>query len=543
MKKLTTILFQYKIFPVLMFLVSTGLGILVITQNILIADFLAKIIRHQFQGLWIVLFILLGVLLLRATVQFLNQWLGDTLAFKVKHMLRQRVIYKNNGHPIGEQMTILTENIDGLAPFYKSYLPQVFKSMMVPLIIIIAMFFIHFNTALIMLITAPFIPLFYIIFGLKTRDESKDQMTYLNQFSQRFLNIAKGLVTLKLFNRTEQTEKHIYDDSTQFRTLTMRILRSAFLSGLMLEFISMLGIGLVALEATLSLVVFHNIDFKTAAIAIILAPEFYNAIKDLGQAFHTGKQSEGASDVVFEFLEQPNNNNEFLLKYEENQKPFIQLTDISFRYDNSDRLVLNDLNLEIYNGNQIALVGPSGAGKSTLTHLIAGVYQPTIGTISTNQRDLNIGILSQQPYIFSASIKENITMFKDIENNTIEEVLDEVGLLDKVQSFTKGINTIIGEGGEMLSGGQMRRIELCRLLVMKPDLVIFDEPATGLDIQTEHMIQNVLFQHFKDTTMIVIAHRDNTIRHLQRRLYIENGRLIADDRNISVNITENGDDL
>ncbi|HEH2928093.1 TPA: ABC transporter ATP-binding protein/permease [Staphylococcus aureus] len=543
MKKLTTILFQYKIFPVLMFLVSTGLGILVITQNILIADFLAKIIRHQFQGLWIVLFILLGVLLLRATVQFLNQWLGDTLAFKVKHMLRQRDIYKNNGHPIGEQMTILTENIDGLAPFYKSYLPQVFKSMMVPLIIIIAMFFIHFNTALIMLITAPFIPLFYIIFGLKTRDESKDQMTYLNQFSQRFLNIAKGLVTLKLFNRTEQTEKHIYDDSTQFRTLTMRILRSAFLSGLMLEFISMLGIGLVALEATLSLVVFHNIDFKTAAIAIILAPEFYNAIKDLGQAFHTGKQSEGASDVVFEFLEQPNYNNEFLLKYEENQKPFIQLTDISFRYDDSDRLVLNDLNLEIFKGDQIALVGPSGAGKSTLTHLIAGVYQPTIGTISTNQRDLNIGILSQQPYIFSASIKENITMFKDIENNTIEEVLDEVGLLDKVQSFTKGINTIIGEGGEMLSGGQMRRIELCRLLVMKPDLVIFDEPATGLDIQTEHMIQNVLFQHFKDTTMIVIAHRDNTIRHLQRRLYIENGRLIADDRNISVNITENGDDL
>ncbi|HDE6545607.1 TPA: ABC transporter ATP-binding protein/permease [Staphylococcus aureus] len=543
MKKLTTILFQYKIFPVLMFLVSTGLGILVITQNILIADFLAKIIRHQFQGLWIVLFILLGVLLLRATVQFLNQWLGDTLAFKVKHMLRQRVIYKNNGHPIGEQMTILTENINGLAPFYKSYLPQVFKSMMVPLIIIIAMFFIHINTALIMLITAPFIPLFYIIFGLKTRDESKDQMTYLNQFSQRFLNIAKGLVTLKLFNRTEQTEKHIYDDNTQFRTLTMRILRSAFLSGLMLEFISMLGIGLVALEATLSLVVFHNIDFKTAAIAIILAPEFYNAIKDLGQAFHTGKQSEGASDVVFEFLEQPNNNNEFLLKYEENQNPFIQLTDISFRYDDSDRLVLNDLNLEIFKGDQIALVGPSGAGKSTLTHLIAGVYQPTIGTISTNKRDLNIGILSQQPYIFSASIKENITMFKDIENNTVEEVLDEVGLLDKVQSFTQGINTIIGEGGEMLSGGQMRRIELCRLLVMKPDLVIFDEPATGLDIQTEHMIQNVLFQHFKDTTMIVIAHRDNTIRHLQRRLYIENGRLIADDRNISVNITENGDDL
>ena len=133
---------------------------------------------------------------------------------------------------------------------------------------------------------------FYIIFGLKTRDESKDQMTYLNQFSQRFLNVSKGLITLKLFRQTAHTKKQVYEDSTQFRDLTMRILKSAFLSSLMLEFISMLGIGLVALEAALSLVVFHNIDFKTAAIAIILAPEFYNAIKDLGQAFHTGKQSE-----------------------------------------------------------------------------------------------------------------------------------------------------------------------------------------------------------------------------------------------------------
>ncbi len=106
-------------------------------------------------------------------MQFLNQWLGDTLAFKVKHMLRQRVIYKNNGNPIGEQMTILTENIDGLAPFIRVICLKCFKSMMVSLIIIIAMFFIHFNTALIMLITAPFIPLFYIIFGLKTRDDQK----------------------------------------------------------------------------------------------------------------------------------------------------------------------------------------------------------------------------------------------------------------------------------------------------------------------------------------------------------------------------------
>ncbi len=172
--------------------------------------------------------------------------------------------------------------------------------------IMIAMCFVHLPTALIVIVTAPFIPMFYIIFGLKTRDESKDQMTYLNQFSQRFLNTAKGLISLKLLNQTKSTEQHLHEDSTRFRDLTMRILKSAFLAGLMLEFISMLGIGLVALEAALSLIVLHSINFVTAAIAIILAPEFYNAIKDLGQAFHTGKQSEGVSYVVFDFLESEN---------------------------------------------------------------------------------------------------------------------------------------------------------------------------------------------------------------------------------------------
>ena len=309
----------------------------------------------------------------------------------------------------------------------------------------------------------------------------------------------------------------------------------------MLEFISMLGIGLVALEATLSLVVFHHIDFKTAAIAIILAPEFYNAIKDLGQAFHTGKQSEGASDVVFDFLEQSNDNKAAHIKYSSEQQPFIRLSDVSFRYANTERFVLNKINIDIAKGDQIALVGPSGAGKSTLTHIISGAYSPTSGIISTNQDNINIGILSQHPYIFSASIKDNITMFKDMENSKVEAVLNEVGLLDKVQTYKHSIDTKIGEGGEMLSGGQMRRIELCRLLVMQPDLVIFDEPATGLDIQTEHMIQNVLFKHFRDSTMIVIAHRDNTIRHLRRRVYLEKGKVLADDYNISVNLAENGE--
>ncbi|MGV3095327.1 MULTISPECIES: ATP-binding cassette domain-containing protein [Staphylococcus] len=541
MKKLMNLVFKYKMFPLLMGIVSTCLAITVVIQNISIATFLDQVLYDHTTSIFSLLIIILIVLILRATLNMINLRLGDTLASKVKHQLRKEVVLKDTVVATGTQINILTETIDGLSPFFKNYLPQVFKSMMIPLIIIIAMCFIHLNTALIMIVTAPFIPLFYIIFGLKTRDESKDQMTYLNQFSQRFLNVSKGLITLKLFRQTEHTKAHVYEDSTRFRDLTMCILKSAFLSSLMLEFISMLGIGLVALEAALSLVVFHSIDFKTAAIAIILAPEFYNAIKDLGQAFHTGKQSEGASDVVFDFLDSDSATLVNQEKVKVQQKPQICMTHVTYHYPNQSSYAIQDMSLTINSGETIAIVGPSGAGKSTLAKLLTQTIRPTSGQVTFNYNVHQIGVLSQTPYIFSASIKDNIAMFKEVDDDQILHVLEMVGLKEKVLSLKKGIYSQIGEGGEMLSGGQMRRIELSRVLLMHPDVVVFDEPTTGLDLETETIIQRVIAQHFNGVTMIMIAHRDSTIRQATRRLFIEAGHLVEDDQTISVRLDKGGD--
>ncbi len=535
------LVFKYKMFPLLMGIVSTCLAITVVIQNISIATFLDQVLYDHTTSIFSLLIIILIVLILRATLNMINLRLGDTLASKVKHQLRKEVVLKDTVVATGTQINILTETIDGLSPFFKNYLPQVFKSMMIPLIIIIAMCFIHLNTALIMIVTAPFIPLFYIIFGLKTRDESKNQMTYLNQFSQRFLNVSKGLITLKLFRQTEHTKAHVYEDSTRFRDLTMRILKSAFLSSLMLEFISMLGIGLVALEAALSLVVFHSIDFKTAAIAIILAPEFYNAIKDLGQAFHTGKQSEGASDVVFDFLDSDSATLVNQEKVKVQQKPQICMTHVTYHYPNQSSYAIQDMSLTINSGETIAIVGPSGAGKSTLAKLLTHTIRPTSGQVTFNYNVHQIGVLSQTPYIFFASIKDNIAMFKEVDDDQILHVLEMVGLKEKVLSLKKGIYSQIGEGGEMLSGGQMRRIELSRVLLMHPDVVVFDEPTTGLDLETETIIQRVIAQHFNGVTMIMIAHRDSTIRQATRRLFIEAGHLVEDDQTISVRLDKGGD--
>lgn len=533
---------QYKIYPIFMFIVSTLLAITVVVQNISIAEILNAMLLSTNHDLLNILMFTLVVLIARATFNTINQMIGNQMAAKVKRDLRKQLIIKQSKDPIGVQMNTLTESVDGIVPFFNSYFPQVFKSMMIPLLIIIAMCFVHLNTALIMMVTAPFIPLFYIIFGLKTRDESKDKMTYLNQFSQQFLNKIKGLITLKLFNRTEHTEKELYEESTTFRDLTMRILRSAFLSGLMLEFISMLGIGLVALEAGLGLILFHNLDFKTAAIAIILAPEFYNSIKDLGQSFHTGKQSEGSSDVLFEVLDKENKDPKPQIQINLNQRALIRLDQVYFKYKDSSMYALKDINLSIRSGEHIALIGKSGAGKSTLAQLIAQNLEASGGTITYKQKNLNIGFLSQAPYIFNASIRDNITMFHQVEEAQILQVLDDVELKEKVLSLKHGLDTSIGEGGEMLSGGQMRRIELSRILLGHPDLLIFDEPATGLDVKTENVIQNVIEQQFSNITMITIAHRAHTIKNADRRILIEQGVLKSGDIRKSNDPQQGGDE-
>ncbi|MGW7887830.1 ABC transporter ATP-binding protein/permease [Staphylococcus xylosus] len=542
MKRLTSLAMQYKIYPIFMFVVSTLLAITVVVQNISIAEILNVMLLSANHDLLNLLMFTLIVLIARATFNTINQMIGNQMAAKVKRDLRKQLIIKQSKDPIGVQMNTLTESVDGIVPFFNSYFPQVFKSMMIPLLIIIGMCFVHLNTALIMIVTAPFIPLFYIIFGLKTRDESKDKMTYLNQFSQQFLNKIKGLITLKLFNRTEQTEKELYEESTKFRDLTMRILRSAFLSGLMLEFISMLGIGLVALEAGLGLILFHNLDFKTAAIAIILAPEFYNSIKDLGQSFHTGKQSEGSSDVLFEVLDKEDKEPKPQIQINLNQSALIRLNQVDFKYKDASEHALKNINLNIKSGEHIALIGRSGAGKSTLAQLIAQNLEPSSGTITYKQKDLNIGFLSQAPYIFNASIRDNITMFHQVDEAQILQVLADVELKEKVLSLKDSLDTRIGEGGEMLSGGQMRRIELSRILLGYPDLLIFDEPATGLDVKTENIIQNVIEQQFSNITMITIAHRAHTIKNADRRILIEQGILKSDDTHKLNNPRQGGDE-
>ncbi|AVP35668.1 ABC transporter ATP-binding protein/permease [Staphylococcus felis] len=535
MKHLYKWMGQFYIYPIFMAVICIALALSVITQNIMIGTILDRLLFDQHSDWMGLILILCVALLMRATFTFLNDLMGERLSHRVRTKIRHLLLTQKNKEHVAARLTTATHTLSEMLPFYRVYLPQVFKSMMIPLAIIVTMWFVHIQTALIMMITAPFIPIFYIIFGLKTRDDARDQMTFLNQFSQRFLNLTKGLVTLKIFNRTHEAVETVHRESTTFRDKTMIILKSAFLSSLMLEFISMLGIGIVALEVGLSLIVFKSINFKVAAIAVIMAPEFYNAIKDLGQAFHTGKESEGASQVIDEALQLPRYDIQRPMT-QTNQPSLIRVNDVRYSYSESRDWQLQDIHLDIYEGDHIALVGPSGAGKSTLVQLILGELTPNSGTVTYSTAHLRTGYLSQHPYIFNATIAENITMFHDIDETIIYKALEEVRLMHLIDQLKNGIDTYIGEGGEALSGGEMRRLELARLLIMNPDFLVLDEPFTGLDMETEMVIQDTLTTHFIDTTRLTVAHRQQTIQNATRRIYLKEGRIDADDTKISVDL-------
>ena len=534
MKWLFNWLRHHLFYVVLLTAVNIALAITVITQNVTIAVILDWLLFEKKVSWLYVLVILAIALLLRATLMMFNDALGEKLSHIVRREVRYQLLHKRSCESVGAQINTSTETIKEMLPFFRTYLPQFFKSTCIPITIIIVMFGIHWPSAVIMLVTAPFIPLFYIIFGLKTRDAAKDQMTFLNQFSQRFVNLTRGLVTLKLFQRSNLAIDKIEHESTQFRDKTMVILKSAFLSGLMLDFISMLGIGLVALEVGLSLIVFKNISFLTAAIAFILAPEFYNAMKDLGQAFHVGKESEGASEMIRKALEEAPLKQQ-PLPIVPQQQPLIRMEDVSYRYPHTEVDVIQNVSGSIYEGDHVAIVGPSGAGKTTLVQLMLGELTLSKGAI-THAKPLNIGYLSQQPYIFNATIAENITLFNTTDEAIIETVLAQVDLNNKVAQLKKGMHTYIGEGGEMLSGGERRRIELARVLLLNPDIIVLDEPTTGLDMDTERKIQETLQLCFSKCTTITISHRQDILNTATRRWYIEQGKLIRDDRTIKIEL-------
>ena len=504
--------------------------------------------KQSFSAIIPWLMLLLIILFVRSSTDYISKRIGVSIASKVKGETRKNLLKKyvansvqlNEKGQTGEKVSMLLDGVDEMDSFYSQFIPQVMQSTFVPILMLLVILTQHVNSGIILIVSAPFIPIYMIVIGIKTQKKSEEKLEKLASFSGKFLETLQGLVTLKLFAQTNRQKGELEKSSLSFRDTTLEILKIAFTQSFALELISMLSIGIVALELAIQLIIYESISFFTAFLILILVPEFYTSLKELGVTFHNGRSSMGAAKKVLEVFEEEDEptlwGKQTFPKWK--VPPTIQLHQVDFAYTNTN-FRLQSITATFLPKQQIAIVGASGAGKTTLLHLLAGMITPEKGTIYINHEALTkyteaawlerISYISQTPYIFSGTIGENIAMgtTEEVGMRAIETAAQLAGIAPLVNSLEHGFDTRIGEAGRGLSSGEKQRVSIARAFLKKPHIVLLDEPTRGLDLATEKILQQSI-QKLKETaTVITVAHRLHTIKNADQILFLENGRLQA----------------
>jgi len=542
----------------LLAVISLALGAAIVSQAGLLAEAVQRVFveRATFSSVIVLLGLLLAVMIVRTLLSYGNGKVGLRMAATAKTNMRAAVL-QNLTHAsmpstlrgqTGGKVSLALDAVDEADSYFSQYMPRMMEAAIIPILILIVTFTEHANTGFIMLFTAPFIPLFMILVGLKTKNKSEEKYAQLAEFSGTFLDSLQGLVTLKIFGRAHRQQQEIERSSLGYRDATMGILKIAFTNTFMLESIVMLSIGIVALELAIQLLVFKSMTFHTAFLVLLLVPEFYSLLKNTGTAFHSGRTSMGAIHKVEQMLEETARMSEDLYNTEaagtsdkiariDNMPPTMELDHLRFQYT-SDSFELKTGEITMGPGEHVAIVGKSGSGKTTLLHLIAGLLKPASGTVRVNGSPLShfdentwfkhVSYITQHPYIFAGTLAENIAIGAggNITRAEIERAAEEAGLAALTAQLEHGLYTFVGEGGRGLSGGERQRLALARAFLKRPAIILFDEPTVGLDLHTERVLQRSIAKLATTATMITVAHRLYTIQQADKILFMDNGVLV-----------------
>ncbi len=518
-------------------------GLLTIWQAWLLSSVINAVFLEK-QALAQVMRPLLFILLTisgRSFLSWLNEVAANAVAVKIKTDLRNRLfahILKlgpayARGHRTGELTTAAVEGIEALDAYFSQYLPQLVITALVPISILIFVFPIDLLSGFVFLITAPLIPFFMIIIGKGAEAVTKRQYDTLQLLSAHFLDSLQGLTTLKLFGQSKSQTRTIAQVSEKFRDTTLGVLRITFLSALALELLATLSTAIIAVEIGFRLL-YNKMDFLPALFLLVLAPEFYMPLRALGARFHAGMSGTTAAKRIYEILDTPIVDT----RYSENdirnsniELSNIELSNLSFTYPNESAPALENINLTIQSGQQIALVGKTGAGKSTLVQLLLGFIHPTEGEIKIQPSSFNlyhsIAWVPQRPHLFHDTIAANIRIGK--ANATDAEVIvaaQAAHLHEFIDSLPQQYETVVGEGGARLSSGQAQRLALARAFLKDAPILILDEPTSSLDPETESLLEESTRKLMQGRTVLTIAHRLNTIFQSDQIVVLDEGRII-----------------
>ncbi len=492
------------------------------------------------------LLLLMGAILARAGLLWGREITAQRAAIRVKALLRERVFAHllqlgpvwSSGERTGELTALLNEGIERLDAYVARYLPQLILSVLIPLLIIVVILPVDWFSAVLLLCTGPVIPLLMALVGSNTRKRTQAQWASLSLMSASFLDVLQGLTTLKLFGRSQEQQERIARISDRFRAKTLSVLRYAFLSGAVLEFMTMSAIGVIATTLGVRLLN-HSISFDKAFLILLLTPEFYRPLQELGVQRHAAMEGEAAARRLYKILETP------LPTQVETETgkslppgPItIDITDLGYTYPEQEKPALERINLRLAANTCTALIGRSGAGKSTLVNLLMRFMDATSGTISANGIPITrlspeswreyVALVPQRPYLFYGTVRENIHMARPQASDTeVLQAAELAGVSAFLDELPHGFDTQVGEQGMQLSAGQAQRVAIARAFLKNAPVLILDEPTSSLDPDSETRIRQSLTTLMRERTVLVIAHRYNTIAQASHIAVLENGYIV-----------------
>ncbi|WP_127167079.1 thiol reductant ABC exporter subunit CydD [Veillonella sp. CHU732] len=469
-----------------------------------------------------------------------EQWLRDHIASAVHEDLRNRVLHHmiaqgiRQSESAGSVTHILTDGLDHVDAYMSQYIPQALYAVLIPLMISIAIIDSVSWIGWILLMTYPLIPFFMILIGKQADKLNKQQWERMQFLGGHFLDVLQGLTTLKVFGRAKEQVHVIGRLSGEFRDATLKVLRIAFLSALVLELIGTISTAMIAVYLGVSLV-YGEVEFLPAFFILLLAPDFYAPLRQLGAAFHTGLSGKVSLIAVQEYL---TSSTEVVRTGQETLKRPIQtleFRDVAYEYE-EDHVGLETFTGVLKRGCSYMLVGESGAGKTTISNVLMQLLTPTKGQVTVDGYDLQtldrhwyheqIAYLSQTPYIMSGTLRENLQFGLEATNELLWKVLHQVQLADFVSALPLGLDTVIGEGGYGLSGGQRQRLALGRTLLRPAQILILDEVTAHLDVETENLIMQVLREYGQDKIVLYVGHRVQTMKYVDTLFVMQAGRLV-----------------
>ena len=528
-------------------------GILIIAQAWLLARILHHMIMENIprEALLMPFIQLVLVFVLRAWVVWLRERVGFHAGQQIRFEIRRQVLDRLQqagpawiqGKPAGSWATLILEQIDDMHDYYARYLPQMALAACVPLLIVVAIFPSNWVAALILLATAPLIPLFMALVGMGAADANRRNFLALARLSGHFLDRLRGMDTLRIFGRGKAETDNIREASQDFRQRTMEVLRLAFLSSGVLEFFTSLSIALVAVYFGFSYLGELNFGSYGAAVtlssgflALILAPEFFQPLRDLGTFYHAKAQAVGAADSLKTFLEAPLAHPERGEQVLETSEPVSLCAKDLFITSPEGKMLVGPLNFTLNAGQRAVLVGQSGSGKSSLLNALAG-FLPYSGSLKVNGVELRhlqpeswhrlMSWVGQNPQLPATTLRENVLLGNPhADEEQLHLALEKAWVNEFLPQLPDGIDTAVGEQSARLSVGQAQRVAVARALLAPCRLLLLDEPAASLDAHSEQRVMQALGEASTQQTTLMVTHQLEGITEWDAIWVMENGQII-----------------